>query len=91
MRPPTRLESFVEWGDFSLMGAAAGEPVTRGLHIAFVAPSRARVAAFWPAGTAAGYRDDGAPGPRPRYRDDYHGAFLLDPSGHNVELVNHHR
>ena len=45
--------------------------------------------AFWREGVAAGYRDDGAPGTRTVYSPDYYGGFLLDPDGHNVELVNH--
>jgi catechol 2,3-dioxygenase-like lactoylglutathione lyase family enzyme len=89
IRPPVRDVSFIEWDDFSLAAVREGEPVTRGLHIAFVAPSRAHVDAFWRAGTAAGYRDDGAPGPRPQYRDDYYGAFLLDPDGNSAEAVHH--
>jgi hypothetical protein len=40
---------------------------------------------------AAGHRDNGAPGERPIYHPGYYGAYVLDPSGHNVELVNHHR
>ena len=40
-------------------------------------------------GTDAGYRDDGAPGPRPQYSPDYYGAFLLDPDGNSVEAVHH--
>jgi hypothetical protein len=63
--------------------------VTRGLHIGFVAPSRAEVDEFWRVGTAAGYRDDGEPGPRPQYRYDYYGAFLLDPDGNSAEAVHH--
>jgi catechol 2,3-dioxygenase-like lactoylglutathione lyase family enzyme len=82
-------EDYPEWDDFSLSAAAAGEPVTRRLHVAFVAPSRAHVDEFWRVGTEAGYRDDGAPGPRPQYRDDYYGAFLLDPDGNSVEAVHH--
>jgi hypothetical protein len=39
----------------------------------------------------AGYRDDGAPGPRPQYRNDYYAAFLLDADGNNIEAVNHNR
>jgi hypothetical protein len=54
-------------------------PLTRGLHVGFCAPSREAVDAFWQAGIAAGYRDDGAPGPRPVYGPDYYGGFLLDP------------
>ena len=78
-----------EWSDFSLAPASADRPVTRGLHIGFAAPSRAHVDAFWQAGTAAGYPDDGAPGLRPEYSDDYYGAFLLDPDGNSAEAVHH--
>jgi len=63
--------------------------VTRGLHIGFVAPSRAHVDEFWRVGTDAGYRDDGSPGPRPQYGDDSYGGFLLDPDGNSAEAVHH--
>src|SRR3954470_6227352 len=66
--------SFAEWDEFSIKD---GEP-TRRLQLGFAAPSRAHVDAFWRAGVDAGYTDDGAPGLRPQYRDDYYGAFLLD-------------
>jgi catechol 2,3-dioxygenase-like lactoylglutathione lyase family enzyme len=84
-------EHFAEWRDFSLSQASKERPVTRRLHLAFVAASRAHVDEFWRVGTEAGYRDDGAPGPRPHHSGDYYGAFLLDPDGNNVELVNHNR
>jgi catechol 2,3-dioxygenase-like lactoylglutathione lyase family enzyme len=80
---------FAEWDDFSLGVADDDNPVTRGLHIGFGASSREHVDAFWRAGTDAGYRDDGPPGPRPEYRDDYYGAFLLDPDGNSAEAVHH--
>jgi catechol 2,3-dioxygenase-like lactoylglutathione lyase family enzyme len=82
-------EELAEWKDFSLVTASGGRAVTRRLHIGFVAPSHEHVDAFWHAGTEAGYRDDGAPGPRPQYRDDYYGAFLLDPDGNSAEAVHH--
>jgi catechol 2,3-dioxygenase-like lactoylglutathione lyase family enzyme len=82
-------EDLAEWDDFSLASAAGEQPVTRRLHVGFVAPSRVHVDEFWRAGTEAGYRDDGAPGPRPHYRDDYYGAFLLDPDGNSAEAVYH--
>ena len=75
--------------DFALAPATPEQPVTRRLHIAFFAPSRAAVDEFWRAGTDAGYRDDGAPGPRPQYREDYYGGFLLDPDGNSAEAVHH--
>jgi catechol 2,3-dioxygenase-like lactoylglutathione lyase family enzyme len=82
-------EEFVEWDEFSLAEATEARPATRRLHVAFAAPSREIVDAFWRAGTAAGYRDDGAPGPRPQYDPSYYGAFLLDPDGNSVEAVHH--
>ena len=81
----TRASSAPEWGDFALAAASAEKPVTWRLHIGFAAPSRAHVDEFWQAGTAAGYPDDGAPGLRPEYSDDYYGAFLLDPDGNSAE------
>src|SRR5438093_3646649 len=83
-----RTGTFAEWQDFSLTGTNDGHPATRRLHVAFAAPSRDQVDAFWQAGTGAGFTDDGAPGPRPQYRDDYYGAYLLDPDGNSAE-ANH--
>ena len=88
---PHRGETFSEWQDFSLAAVEDESPPTRRLHVAFVAPTREQVDEFWHAGTEAGYADDGPPGPRPQYRDEYYGAFLLDPDGNNIEVVNHHR
>ena len=58
-------------------------------HIAFSAPDRAAVAAFHEAGLAAGGTDNGAPGLRPIYHEDYYGSFVTDPDGNNVEAVCH--
>jgi catechol 2,3-dioxygenase-like lactoylglutathione lyase family enzyme len=80
---------YVEWGDFSIAEAADERAVTRRLHIGFTARSRELVDEFWRVGTAAGYRDDGAPGLRPQYDEDYYGAFLLDPDGNSIEAVHH--
>ncbi|MDX6439897.1 MAG: hypothetical protein QOF45_2480 [Gaiellaceae bacterium] len=82
-------EHYAEWNDFSLAQASDDRPVTLRLHIGFAAPSRAHVDAFWQAGTAAGYRDDGSPGLRPQYSDDYYGSFLLDPDGNSAEAMHH--
>jgi catechol 2,3-dioxygenase-like lactoylglutathione lyase family enzyme len=82
-------EHGAEWDDFAFYAATAESPVTRNLHIGFAAPSRELVDEFWRVGTAAGYRDDGAPGLRPEYSEEYYGAFLLDPDGLSVEAVHH--
>jgi catechol 2,3-dioxygenase-like lactoylglutathione lyase family enzyme len=78
----------ITWGVFALASADDRHPPTRRLHIGFRAPSRAHVDAFWQAGTEAGYRDAGAPGPRPQYAPDYYGGFLLDPAGNSAEAVH---
>ena len=59
------------------------------LHLAFSAATRAQVDAFHRAALAAGGRDNGAPGLRPRYHANYYAAFVIDPDGHNVEAVCH--
>src|SRR3954452_8343731 len=82
-----RGDMFTEWGDFSVAQADEEFPVSRGLHVAFYAPSTELVDAFWQAGVDAGYRDDGEPGPRPQYGPDYYGGFLLDPDGNSAEAV----
>ncbi len=84
-----RTRLFSEWQDFSLTGADEERPVTRRLHAGFVAPTRDQVDRFWRAGAEAGYTDDGEPGPRPEYGEDYYGAFLLDPDGNSAEAVHH--
>jgi catechol 2,3-dioxygenase-like lactoylglutathione lyase family enzyme len=59
------------------------------LHVAFAAASRQEVHAFYDAAIAAGARDNGAPGLRPHYHENYYGGFVLDPDGHNIEAVTH--
>lgn len=66
-----------------------GTPNDPRVHLAFHADSRAQVEAFYRAALAAGGRDNGAPGPRPQYHQNYYGAFVLDPDGHNIEAVCH--
>ena len=59
------------------------------VHLAFVAETRAQVDAFYAAALVAGGTDHGGPGLRPDYHPDYYGAFVLDPDGHNIEMVKH--
>ncbi|KAK9447175.1 lactoylglutathione lyase [Limtongia smithiae] len=57
------------------------------LHVAFRAQSKAQVQKFYDVAMAHGGTDNGAPGLRPDYGDNYYGAFVLDPDGNNVEFV----
>ena len=72
---------------FSLVRGTPSEHV----HVAFPAASHDVVDAFHRAATGAGYRNNGGPGERPVYHEGYYGAFVLDPDGTNVELVDHGR
>jgi catechol 2,3-dioxygenase-like lactoylglutathione lyase family enzyme len=56
-------------------------------HVAFAAQDRETVERFHQAALAAGGQDNGQPGLRPRYHENYYGAFVLDPDGHNIEAV----
>jgi catechol 2,3-dioxygenase-like lactoylglutathione lyase family enzyme len=67
----------------------AGEP-TQNMHIAFSGEDHA-VRRFHAEAAAAGYRSNGEPGERPRYHAGYYAAYVLDPDGNNIEVVDHHR
>jgi catechol 2,3-dioxygenase-like lactoylglutathione lyase family enzyme len=89
---PGRADAeLVEWEDWDIVPTDAEHPVSHGLHVGFRAPDRASVDAFWRAGIDAGYRDDGAPGPRTAYGPDYYGGFLLDPDGNSIEAIHSDR
>ncbi len=66
-----------------------GEGAGKSTHVAFAAVNRAQVDAFYKAALAAGAKDNGAPGLRTLYHENYYGAFVLDPDGNNVEAVTH--
>jgi catechol 2,3-dioxygenase-like lactoylglutathione lyase family enzyme len=67
----------------------AGES-TQNIHIAFSGEDD-DVRRFHADATAAGYRSNGEPGERPLYHPGYYAAYVLDPDGNNIEVVNHHR
>jgi len=56
-------------------------------HLAFNAPSRAAVRAFYEAALRHGGRGDGEPGVRERYGPSYYACFVFDPEGHRLEAV----
>ena len=87
-RSPEHTHIFSPTGSFSFI---AGDEPTERVHIAFGAEDDATVDAFHAAATSAGYADNGAPGERAVYHAGYYGAFVRDPDGHNIEVVNHNR
>ena len=58
-------------------------------HIAFQAPDRAAVRAFFDAAVALGAEVLHEPREFPEYHPGYFGAFVRDPDGNNVEAVCH--
>jgi catechol 2,3-dioxygenase-like lactoylglutathione lyase family enzyme len=58
-------------------------------HIAFVAPDRAGVRAFFEAAVAHAATVLHEPRLWPEYHPGYYGAFVRDPDGNNVEAVCH--
>jgi catechol 2,3-dioxygenase-like lactoylglutathione lyase family enzyme len=66
-----------------------GNRPPQSLHVAFAAESRKKVVEFHAAALAAGGKDNGKPGVRPHYHENYYGAFVLDPDGNNIEAVCH--
>jgi catechol 2,3-dioxygenase-like lactoylglutathione lyase family enzyme len=84
---PERAQFVGESGTFSVV---AGTP-TQNAHLAFETHDNSTVDAFHRELIAAGYGDNGAAGERPHYHPGYYGAFVLDPDGNNVEIVNHNR
>ncbi|HET9016338.1 MAG TPA: VOC family protein [Thermomicrobiaceae bacterium] len=91
VQPSHADAELVEWEDWDIGPVDGEHPLTRGLHVGFRARDREQVDAFWQAGVEAGYRTDGAPGPRPQYGSTYYGGFLLDPDGNSVEAVHDDR
>jgi catechol 2,3-dioxygenase-like lactoylglutathione lyase family enzyme len=78
----------VLWGNFGVSPGRPDRPPTERVHVAFIAPTPEHVDRFADAGRAAGLADNGAPGPRPGYAEDYYAAFLLDDAGNNFEAVH---
>jgi len=74
--------------DFWLGRQATGEGF-RESHLAFTAPDRAAVRAFFEAATARGAEVLHEPRLWPEYHATYYGAFVRDPDGNNVEAVCH--
>lgn len=64
-------------------GGKAG--VGNGVHVCFLASSIDEVKAFHARALEQGGTDDGAPGFRKEYADDYYAAFVRDLDGNKIE------
>ena len=98
LRPPRRVsatnQEAARRATFSVGASDGSFPVivgdpTQNIHVAFSGDDD-DIRRFHADATAAGYRSNGEPGERPTYHDGYYAAYVLDPDGNNIEIVNHH-
>lgn len=61
--------------------------VGNGVHVSFLANSIDEVKAFHAKALALGAKDDGPPGYRKEYSDDYYAAFVRDLDGNKIEAM----
>ena len=78
-----------EWIMFAHLAIREDRPVSTNVHLSFQASSNDHVDAFHEAGVEAGYRDNGAPGPRyEEFMPGIYAHYMLHPHGTNVEAVH---
>ncbi|POO49440.1 VOC family protein [Agrobacterium rosae] len=80
------------WPQFALRRPLNGLPATwgNGVQISFAAPSRQGVDRAWTTAMQTGANDEGAPGLRPQYAEDFYAAYCRDPEGNKLSFVNAH-
>jgi catechol 2,3-dioxygenase-like lactoylglutathione lyase family enzyme len=71
------------------IGPVTTDGTPREMHVAFTAPDRSAVVAFFDAAVAMGAEVLHEPRVFPEYHPNYFGAFVRDPDGNNVEAVCH--
>ena len=81
------LKGFGKDGSF-FFWLKKGRPDPDAVHFGIRARSHAEVDAFFVAAIAAGGREKISPAPQLQYHPDYYATWVLDPDGHDVEVVN---
>ena len=78
------------WPQFALRRPFNGLPATwgNGVQISFAAPSREGVDRAWTTAIQKGAHDEGAPGVRSRYAEDFYAAYCRDPEGNKLYFVH---
>jgi catechol 2,3-dioxygenase-like lactoylglutathione lyase family enzyme len=65
-----------------------GKPDPQAVHVGFVAKDHSEVDAFYKAALAAGGKSKESPRARLEYYPGYYATWVLDPDGHDIEVVN---
>lgn len=74
------------WPQFALRSPLNGNPATagNGVQVSFRCRSRAAVLSAWQTALSHGGTDEGAPGDRPVYAEDFFAAYARDPEGNKL-------
>lgn len=78
------------WPQFAVRPPFDGRPasVGNGVQVSFSAPSEQAVRDCWETALKTGGSDEGGPGLRPRYNDDFFSAYCRDPDGNKLCFVH---
>ena len=76
-------------GDYSVLALVRTRKPIEGAHFAFRVETRSDVDRFHALAIDAGGTDNGEPGLRPNYHENYYAAFVRDYDGNNMEFVCH--
>ena len=76
-------------GPNAVLALVRADAPVQPVHIAFRIETRAQVDEFYRSALSLGASDNGAPGLRPHYHENYYAAFVRDPDRHNLEVVCH--
>ena len=84
-------EVAVGFGDknYAILALVCREAPVQATHIAFRVATRREVEELYETALEAGGVDNGSPGLRPHYHENYYAAFIRDSDGHNLEFVCH--
>lgn len=89
-------QGFAAWGEAQgdqiwLLPPYDGRPATagNGTHVAFLAQTRETVREVYETALSCGGTDEGKPGLRPHYHQNYYGAYFRDPDGNKLQVVCH--
>jgi catechol 2,3-dioxygenase-like lactoylglutathione lyase family enzyme len=81
------LKGFGKDGRF-IFWLKEGKPDPSAIHVGLVATSQAMVNAFHRTAIAAGGQEKIAPSILHIYHSQYYSTWVLDPDGHDIEVVN---
>lgn len=84
-------EVAVGFGDknYAVFALVRQEPPIQATHVAFRVATRPEVDELHEIALNAGGINNGSPGLRPHYHENYYAAFIRDRDGHNLEFVCH--